>query len=113
VIGSSLVPKPRVHLTRYHGVFAPHSRWRSRIPAERHRTMTWAQRRKRVFRLDLETCAGYGGQVRVVSCIEDPAVNGGRPGPSVGSGVPAGPDGPWGGLPAPAFNGLSSLLGCN
>jgi hypothetical protein len=25
---AALVPKPRVHLTRYHGVFAPHSAWR-------------------------------------------------------------------------------------
>lgn len=24
-----LVPRPRVHLTRYDGVFAPHSRWRT------------------------------------------------------------------------------------
>jgi hypothetical protein len=28
---AALVPKPRVHLTRYHGVFAPHSRWRAQI----------------------------------------------------------------------------------
>ena len=26
---AALVPKPRVYLTRYHGVFAPHSRWRA------------------------------------------------------------------------------------
>jgi hypothetical protein len=38
--------------------------------------MTWAQRLKRVFKLDLETCEGCGGQVRVVACIEDPAVIG-------------------------------------
>jgi len=77
-------------MTRYHGVFAPHSRWRSQITpagrgsgkaaaetrplAERHRAMTWVQRLKRVFRLDLETCEGCGGQVRVVACIEDPLV---------------------------------------
>lgn len=57
---AALVPKPRVHLTRYHGVFAAHSRWRSaitpagrgsrkattetRTPAKNHRAMTWAQR---------------------------------------------------------------------
>ncbi|MDH5276165.1 MAG: hypothetical protein OEW88_07050 [Gammaproteobacteria bacterium] len=29
---------------------------------------------KRVFKLDLETCEGCGGQVRVVACIEDPLV---------------------------------------
>jgi hypothetical protein len=33
---AALVPKPRVPLTRYHGVFAPHSRWRAQItPAGR------------------------------------------------------------------------------
>jgi hypothetical protein len=36
--------------------------------------MSWAQRLKRLFRLDLETCEGCGGQVRVVACIEDPLV---------------------------------------
>jgi hypothetical protein len=89
---AALVPKPRVHLTRYHGVFAPHSRWRAavtpagrgsgakaadpRTPAERHRAMTWAQRLKRVFKLDLTSCEGCGGQVRVLACIEDPLVIG-------------------------------------
>ena len=28
---AALVPKPRVHLMRYHGVFAPHSRWRALV----------------------------------------------------------------------------------
>ena len=28
---AALVPKPRAHLTRYHGVFAPHSRWQRRF----------------------------------------------------------------------------------
>ena len=28
---AALVPRPRVHLTRYHGVLAPHSRWRAEI----------------------------------------------------------------------------------
>lgn len=28
---ATLVPRPRVHLTRYYGVFAPHSRWRARV----------------------------------------------------------------------------------
>jgi len=32
----ALVPKPRVHLTRYHGVFAPHSKYRALVtPAKR------------------------------------------------------------------------------
>jgi len=72
----ALIPKPRVNLTRFHGVFAPNSRYRAmvtpakrgrgkktkaandkqdQIPAERHAAMTWAQRLKRVFNIDIET----------------------------------------------------------
>lgn len=36
--------------------------------------MTWAQRLKRVFRIDIETCEHCGGAVRVIACIEDPLV---------------------------------------
>jgi hypothetical protein len=28
---AALVPPPRAHLARYHGVFAPHSRWRKDV----------------------------------------------------------------------------------
>jgi len=66
-IGADLVPKPRINLTRYHGVLAPNHRWRGEVspakhgkdpkmganaevttPAECHAAMTWAQRLKRV-----------------------------------------------------------------
>ncbi len=88
---AALVPRPRAHLTRYHGVFAPHSRWRTevtpagrgtptttdrRTPAERHRAMSWAQRLKRVFGIEIETCEVCGGKVKVIASIEDPAVIG-------------------------------------
>ncbi len=43
---------------------------------ERHRAMSWAQRRSRVFKLDLASCEGCGGQVRVIACLEDPVVIG-------------------------------------
>jgi hypothetical protein len=36
--------------------------------------MTWAQRLKRVFNIDIETCRECGGQVRIIACIEDPIV---------------------------------------
>ena len=36
--------------------------------------MTWMQRLKRVFNIDIEKCELCGGHVKVVSCIEDPAV---------------------------------------
>jgi len=36
--------------------------------------MTWAQRLKRVFRIDIDTCEHCGGAVRIIASIEDPAV---------------------------------------
>jgi hypothetical protein len=33
--------------------------------------MTWAQRLKRVFNIDIEVCGRCGGAVRVIACIED------------------------------------------
>jgi hypothetical protein len=92
---AALVPKPRINLTRYHGVLAPNHRWRGLVtpakrgkgvkrtsntearspadclPAERHAAMTWAQRLKRVFKIDIEVCSRCGGSVRVIACIED------------------------------------------
>ena len=90
---AALVPRPRVNLTRYHGVFAPNSAHRAlvtragrgkgraqsakadaRTPAERRSAMRWAQRLKRVFGIDVQTCAGCGGTMRIIACIEDPVV---------------------------------------
>ena len=92
---AALVPKPRVNLIRFHGVFAPNSQYRARVtpakrgkgsqrtskgeadertPAERRASMSWAQRLKRVFGIDLETCPACGGAVRIIACIEDPLV---------------------------------------
>ncbi len=80
----ALVPKPRVNLTRFHGVFAPNSKHRVQVtpakrgkgshpkapdeaqnqtPAERRAAMTWAQRLKRVFRIEIEICPHGGGPV--------------------------------------------------
>jgi len=36
--------------------------------------MTWMQRLKRVFNIDIEKCERCGGRVKVVACIEDPVV---------------------------------------
>ncbi len=85
---ASLVPRPRVNLTRFHGVFAPHSKHRSLVvpkppnPQEEKtknlepnkRAMTWAQRLKRVFNIDIEQCPECGGKVKIIACIEDPKV---------------------------------------
>jgi hypothetical protein len=32
------------------------------------------QRLKRVFNIDIETCERCAGQVKIIACIEDPAV---------------------------------------
>ena len=83
---AALAPKPRVNLTRYHGVPAPNHRWRGlvtparrgkgiksisnaevRTSAERHAAMTWAQRLKRVFNIDIRVCARCGGPARVIA----------------------------------------------
>ena len=40
-------------------------------PIQRHAAMTWAQRLKRVFNIDIEVCSRCGGSVRVIACIED------------------------------------------
>ena len=89
---AALVPKPRVNLTRFHGVFAPNSKHRALITpagkgkgrkqankegddrsfAERHMAMSWAQRLKRVFNIDIETCEKCQGPVRIIACVEDP-----------------------------------------
>jgi len=47
-----------------------------RSPAERHRAMSWAQRLKRVFRIEIEQCEHCGGKVRIIASIEDPALVG-------------------------------------
>jgi hypothetical protein len=94
---AALVPKPRVNLTRFHGVFAPNSKYRARVTpakrgrggqavatteaeeptaAERRASMTWAQRLKRVFNIDIDICPTCGGSARIVACIEDPEVIG-------------------------------------
>jgi hypothetical protein len=92
---AALVPHPRVNLTRFQGVFAPNSPHRIQVtpakrgkgrkrptadeqpcpsPPERRAAMTWAQRLKRVFNIDMETCSTCGGALRVIACIEDPVV---------------------------------------
>jgi hypothetical protein len=96
---AALVPPPRARLTRFHGVFAPNAALRARLtpsgrgrrpaidgapadvdastehrtPGEHCRAMTWAQRLKRVFGIDVTTCIHCGGPVRIVASTEDPA----------------------------------------
>ena len=41
---------------------------------ERRAAMTWAQRLKRVFDIDIGTCRQCGGALKVIACVEDPTV---------------------------------------
>ena len=43
-------------------------------PAERRASTTWAQRLKRVFNIDIETCRECDGAVKFIAAIEDPTV---------------------------------------
>ncbi len=52
--------------------------------------MSWAQRLKRVFGIEIETCEQCGGKVKVIASIEDPAVIGKILGHPAAREVPAG-----------------------
>ena len=39
-----------------------------------HEAMTWAQRLKRVFGIEINTCTGCGGKLKVIASIEEPEV---------------------------------------
>ena len=96
---AALVPRPRVNLTRYHGVFAPNSKLRATLVPGKPRKkrnqkpdtsnqpvrpvhqkpsdpprLTWAQRLKRVFEFDVTVCPLCGGTLRVIEDITDPII---------------------------------------
>ena len=88
---AALVPVPRVNLTRFHGIFAPNSKHRASITpnqndtkktavdyvqtkSEKRAAMTWAQRLKRAFNIDIETCEACGSAVKIIACIDDPVI---------------------------------------
>jgi Putative transposase len=90
---AALVPLPRMHLTRYHGVFAPRSLLRAAVtpahrgmgaklppadaakpPTPRHVAMNWVRRLKRVFGIEIDRGARWGGKLQIVASIEQPEV---------------------------------------
>jgi Putative transposase/Transposase zinc-binding domain len=86
---AALVPRPRLHLIRFHGVLAPHAKLRAAIvpsaPEEAighaadhaHHAparMSWARLLKRVFDIDIERCSNCGGSLKIIAAIEDPPV---------------------------------------
>jgi hypothetical protein len=97
---AALVPRPRHHLVRYHGVLAPNARLRRYVVPERdakskprqtscghspdsrplnrqgqpRAPLNWAERLKRVFQLDITICPNCGGRLRVIADVTDPTV---------------------------------------
>ena len=83
---AALVPPPRLHLLRYHGLLAPRARARDRIvpakpvaepsaaacdasaPSCGHR-LRWATLLARVFSSDLSECAACGGRLRIIAAL--------------------------------------------
>jgi hypothetical protein len=89
---AALVPRPRLHLIRFHGVLAPNAKLRSQVvptPAQTPTThagdcvhapahsapvrMSWARLLKRVYDIDIERCA-CGGKLKIIAVIEEPSV---------------------------------------
>ena len=83
---AALVPRPRLHLIRFHGVLAPNAKLRREIvpsppeqataPACDHAParLSWARLLKRVFDIDIEHCPNCGGSLKIIAAIEDPPV---------------------------------------
>jgi hypothetical protein len=94
---AALTPRPRINLILYHGVLAPHARWRARIvaygtpsaaaltiseplddardDAPRSKTpghWAWANLMRRAFDIDVLACPRCGGRLRLLGTIEDP-----------------------------------------
>jgi Putative transposase len=94
---AALTPRPRINLILYHGVLAPHARWRARVVAygslpetaaaalnvgrdsdddttspapPRH--WAWANLMRRAFDIDVLACPRCGGRLRLLGTIEDP-----------------------------------------
>ena len=91
----ALVPAPRGHLVRYHGVLAGRARWRRLVardrggaagataeadgqvePSEelRERRLSWAELMKRVFEVDVLECPRCGGRRKLIGVITEGAV---------------------------------------
>ncbi len=91
-----MVPRPRVHLTRFHGVLAPHYKFRKMIVPQKKQEpilsaasnadeeqekqksktqrISWARLLKRVFNIDIEVCPKCRGKIKIIAAIEDPKV---------------------------------------
>ena len=79
---ASLIPRPRIHLIRFHGVFAPNCKYRSLVVPQsvllektshkeqkKSYSMGWAKMLRRVFDIDVQTCQKCGGKIKIISAI--------------------------------------------
>ena len=96
---AAITPRPRINLVLYHGVLAPHARWRARVvaygaaPAEapgpagptaaagdyatatvKPRHWAWADLMRRAFDIDVLACPRCGGHMRLIATTDDPRV---------------------------------------
>ena len=88
---AALVPRPKAHLLRYHGLFAPNARDRAAIMARRKvaskaatddesapqactTPTSWMARLKRVLAIDVSKCRHCGGELQAIGAITDPRV---------------------------------------
>ena len=94
---AALTPRPRINLILYHGVLAPHARWRARAvasgglhctvatapnveddsaddatPPAQARHWPSANLMRRAFDVDVLACPRCGGHLRLLATIEDP-----------------------------------------
>lgn len=82
---AALVPPPRAHLTRFHGVLASHSKIRRKVAPKveakqegeakvpKRARMSWAKLLKRVFGIDMESCGHCGGKMELMGAIMEAA----------------------------------------
>ena len=79
---AALVPPPRAHLTRFHGVLAPNAKIRSKVVPKKKeakaktpksKRISWAKLLKRVFAIDMENCTQCGGKLELVAAIMEEA----------------------------------------
>ena len=92
---AALVPRPRLHLIRFHGVLAPNAQLRAMVVPQapeaatgtsdlaatesgcthsRPARISWARLLKRVFEIDLEHCPNCGGELKIIAAILESAV---------------------------------------
>ena len=87
---AALVPRPRLHLIRFHGVLAPNAKLRAQVVPQKPEApsqeaklaeceancahhqpvrLSWAKLVNRVFEIDMEHCRGCGGELKTIAAI--------------------------------------------